>query len=633
MIRNQLILDIHKELIIDNFAGGGGASCGIEMGLGRHVDIAVNHNAAALAMHEINHPQTEHLREDVFKVNPKLVTKGRPVGLAWFSPDCTHFSKAKGSKPRSKKIRGLAWVMVKWGATVAPRVMILENVEEFQEWGPLLPNRMPCPKRKGWTFKSFVKRLRAIGYEVEWREIRACIYGAPTIRKRLFLIARRDGNPIVWPEAHFLPPADPNFRKGFHEPERIAAQCIDFARYCPSIFMKGKEVKELKLNIKRPLVENSERRIAKGVWRYTMNTDHPFIVCLTHHGSERTESIAEPWKTVTGAHRGEKAFVQPYVTYAQQGGRSRPINKPIHTITASTKDQNQVIMPFLARTCYKGANGSYVNSALEPFRTLTTQKDGYSIVSAHVARQFGESVGSDVGKPIGTVTAGGGGKSQVIAAHVARCFGTTTGHPVTEPMKSVMPRGGGGKNEVISTFLAQQNTGSVGHGTGEPMSTICGRGTNQALISVSLLKYFGTDQDPQMRQPLGTITTKHRFGLTEAAISIPPMTPDLAIKARRVARFLRKYGIEFDGEFATTRSGLIIYDIGMRMFEPFELFLAQGFPPWYIIDFIYRGKPLTRTEQIRMCGNSVPPPFAEYLSRANVPDLGVKFGDEKKANL
>ncbi|MAK55464.1 MAG: type II restriction endonuclease subunit M, partial [Pusillimonas sp.] len=199
MIRNQYSLDINHELIIDNFAGGGGASCGIEQALGRHVDVAINHDPEAVAMHEANHPQTRHYCESVWDVNPLEVTQGRPVGLAWFSPDCKHFSKAKGGKPVEKKIRGLAWIVLRWAALVRPRVIILENVEEFKTWGPLTDDGRPCPNRKGQTFRSFVRQLQEKGYAVETRELRACDYGAPTIRKRLFMIARCDGQPIVWP--------------------------------------------------------------------------------------------------------------------------------------------------------------------------------------------------------------------------------------------------------------------------------------------------------------------------------------------------------------------------------------------------------------------------------------------------
>lgn len=538
------------ELVVDNFAGGGGVSQGIKRALNRDVDIAVNHNAAAVAMHKANHPNTRHFRSDVFKVDPIEITKGQPVGFAWFSPDCTHFSKAKGRKPRKKKIRGLAWVMVKWAMLKKPRVMVLENVEEFQTWGPLLPDGSCCPKRKGFTFKSFVKRLIGLGYDVDWRELRACDYGAPTIRKRFFLIARRDGKPIVWPQPTHADPARDQVKSGKLKPWRLAWECIDFSINCPSIFLSKSAAR--KLGIKRPLVDASCARIAKGVDRYVINAAQPFIVSLTHQGGDRVESIEEPFKTITGAHRGEKALV----------------------------------IPFLARFAYTHANGSYSNSPMEPFKTITSQGDGYSLIAAHVARQFGTGVGH------------------------SREQGTRT---ATKSNKSL----------VIASFLAQNNTGVVGHAATEPFSTLMGRGTNQSLIAVSLLKYYGQDTDPCMMEPLHTVRTKDCHAISAAHLAIPTLTPELAVKARNVAAFLRKYGVDIPGEFAMC-CALVIYDIGMRLFIPRELFNAQGFDPDFIIDLLYKGKPLTKTAQIQMCGNSVPPALPEAICRVNVPELRVK---------
>ena len=245
------------EIVVDNFAGGGGASTGIEMAVGRSVDIAVNHDADAIAMHTVNHPSTKHYLEDVFKVDPREACGGRPVGLAWFSPDCTHHSKARGGKPREKKIRGLAWVALRWAASGRPRIIILENVEEFESWGPLIDGQ-PDPSRAGETFDLFVdKRLRRIGYTVEYKVLRACDFAAPTIRKRFFMIARCDGQPIVWPVPTHGDPRKPGFRKSGLKKWRTAADVIDWSIPCPSIFNRA-----------RPLAENTLRRIHRGIMRY-----------------------------------------------------------------------------------------------------------------------------------------------------------------------------------------------------------------------------------------------------------------------------------------------------------------------------------------------------------------------------
>jgi len=297
------------ELIVDNFAGGGGTSTGIQDALGRPVDIAINHDPQAIAMHAVNHPHTHHLCESVWKVDIAAVVAGRPVGLAWFSPDCKHFSKAKGGKPVEKKIRGLAWVALKWAGLVRPRVIILENVEEFQSWGPVLGNGQPCPRRKGMTFKRWVTQLRNLGYTVEWRELRACDYGAPTIRKRLFVIARCDGHPITWPDQTHAPEGDL-----FLKPYRTAAECIDWSLPCPSIFLTRQQARAIGVN--RPLAPATQRRIARGIKRYVLDAPQPFIVPIAHYdGTDRTLPIDGPLTTITAHPKGgSHALVMPFIS-------------------------------------------------------------------------------------------------------------------------------------------------------------------------------------------------------------------------------------------------------------------------------------------------------------------------------
>jgi DNA (cytosine-5)-methyltransferase 1 len=360
-------------LIVDSFAGGGGASLGIELALGRSPDIAVNHDAEALAMHEANHPETRHFREDVFDVDPVEACAGQPVDLAWFSPDCTFFSKSRGGKPfrdrhRARRRRGLAWVVVKWARAVSPRVILLENVEEFEDWGPLGEDNRPCPERRGLTFRRWLAQLQNLGYRVEWRQLRACDYGAPTIRKRLFVIARCDGQPIMWPA--------PTHGPGRAAPYRTAAECIDWSIPCPSIFERAK-----------PLAPATMRRIARGVFKYVIGAAEPFIAPVTHQGDERVHAIGEPLRTVTSANRGEQALVAP--TLIQTGRGERPgqapraldLQAPLGTVCAGGA-KHALVAAFLAK--HYGGNESPGTQLDLPISTITTQ-DHHHLVEVRAA--------------------------------------------------------------------------------------------------------------------------------------------------------------------------------------------------------------------------------------------------------
>lgn len=328
------------ELVVDNFAGGGGASTGIEAALGRPVDVAINHDADAIRMHEVNHPHTRHYCESVWDVDPLEATQGRPVGLAWFSPDCTHFSKARGGTPVKKEIRGLAWVALRWAATVRPRVIMLENVEEFTTWGPVrvdeAGNAYPCPKRRGQTFRAFKAALERHGYQVEHRELRACDYGAPTIRKRLFLIARCDGQPIVWPE--------PTHGPGRAQPYRTAAECIDWSLPCPSIFLSKEEGRAR--GVRRPLADATLRRIAAGVMRYVVNHPDPFVApggsvapFITEHANasnQRNMPADAPLRTICAQVKGGHfALVAAFLAKHYSGVVGVDVRQPMPTITAT----------------------------------------------------------------------------------------------------------------------------------------------------------------------------------------------------------------------------------------------------------------------------------------------------------
>ena len=462
------------ELAIDNFAGGGGASTGIEEAMGRPVDIAINHDPGAVAMHEVNHPTTKHYCESVWEVDPRQACGGRPVGLAWFSPDCKHFSRAKGKTPVDKKIRGLAWVVIRWAATVRPRVIMLENVPEFLDWGPLVKDTAgdlrPCPERKGITFASFVGALRRQGYEVEWRELRACDYGAPTIRKRLFLVARRDGQPIAWPEPSHGDPASEAVRNNRLLPWRTAADCIDWNIPCPSIFER-----------KKPLAEATMQRIAKGIERYVINSGEPFIVPISHYskGRARVHSGRVPLPTVTAWPRGgDLALVAPFIStyYGAKKSigetRGAKLSQPIATQT--TENRHALVTAFLAKH-YTGVVGSEINA---PIGTVTGI-DHHSMVTANIVRQFGHSVGSKASEPVGTITSGGDGKTLLATSHLVKLRGSC----------------------------------KDGQALTAPLPTLTAGGNHVGEVRAFLLKYNGSEQDPKLGDPLHTITTRDRFGL------------------------------------------------------------------------------------------------------------------------
>lgn len=469
MIRPQLTLSIHPELIVDNFAGGGGASTGIELALGRCVDVAINHDAEALALHAANHPQTRHLCEDVFAVDPVEVTGGQPVGLAWFSPDCKHFSKAKGGKPRSKKIRGLAWVAVKWSAKVRPRVILLENVEEFQTWGPLLADGAPCPKRKGKTFRNFVARLHNLGYRVEWRELRACDYGAPTIRKRLFLIARCDDAQIVWPAPTHGKPGSEGVRKKLLRPWRTAAECIDWSLPCPSIFER-----------KRSLAEATLRRIARGIFKFVINSAEPFIVKF------------------------------------QTGSVGQEITTPLHTAMGGAT-RFGLCAPVLTECA--NASGQRVFAPAEPMRTQCAQVKGWHFALAAatlVQSGYGERAGQspralDLEKPLGTVV-GGGQKHAAVAAFLAKHYSGEQLHAsaLESPVHTVTATD---HNALVAAHLMVNTSGHSGGAADSPMPTVT-TGNHIAEVRAFLIKYYGNEKDGvSPREPMHTVTSKDRVGV------------------------------------------------------------------------------------------------------------------------
>lgn len=558
MIRDQFLLDIQPELIIDNFAGGGGASCGIELALGRHVDHAINHDPEAVAMHAMNHPQTEHHCESVWDVDPLALTQGRPVGLAWFSPDCKHFSKAKGGKPRDKKIRGLAWVAMRWAALVRPRVIMIENVEEFRTWGPVLADGSPCPRRKGETFRSFVRQLEALGYVVEHRELRACDYGAPTIRKRLFLIARCDGKPVVWPEPTHGAPGSAAVIAGLRKPWRRAAECIDWSIPCPSIFERAK-----------PLADATQRRIARGIRRYVIDSANPFIVKVNH---------------------------------GYDYSRGQPLGDPLQTITA--KQRYGIVAPVLTECANASTQRSW--AADEPLRTQCAEVKGghFALASATLVQTgYGERPGQaprapGLDKPLGTVVAGGA-KHALVSAFLAKHYGGNYDGPgvgLDEPASTVTTTD---HHALVSSHMVKLRGECTGSATAEPVPTISAQGNHIGEVRAFLVKYYSEGgQDQDCRDPMHTIPTKDRLGLVTVA------------------------GEQYQ-----------IADIGMRMLEPHELYAAQGFPASYVIAPVIKGKRMPKHAQVRMCGNSVSPPMAAALVRANVPEMAAWTAKERRVGV
>ncbi|QIM43329.1 DNA cytosine methyltransferase [Leclercia adecarboxylata] len=612
-----------REIIVDNFAGGGGASTGIELAIGRSVDIAINHDENAVAMHTTNHPDTLHYCESVFDVNPLVATAGRPVGLAWFSPDCRHFSKAKGSKPVEKEIRGLAWIVIRWALAVRPRVMMLENVEEFKTWGPLIEavdgGQRPDPARAGETFEAFCGMLSGgipaghpalfecceflgiaadstqaqqlvagLGYAVDHRELRACDFGAPTIRKRFFMVMRCDGVPVTWPQPTHGDPKTPAVQAGKLEPWRTAAECIDWSIPAQSIFDR-----------KKPLAENTLKRIARGIQRFVIDSASPFIVKCNHTTTKgkydcfRGQALAEPLQTITKTHG--YAIAVPTVTpfLAGNGGseyqaKPRPLDKPMHTILKES------------RAC---------------------------VVAPVIARQFGASIGHRADEPSATVTAGGGGKSQLVSTTLIQMgYGERPGQEprvpgLHKPLGTVVASGG--KFGLVAANLVKHFGGNyqgAGVALDEPAHTVTTT-DHHGLVTSHLVMLRGTCRD-------GRVVDAPVPGLTAGGLHVGNVETRLATegydeqRAAQALAYLQQYcGADSDG--LVTVDGVVyrIVDIGMRMLHPAELYRAQGFPEWYIIDQDYRGVKYAKDKQVARCGNAVPPPFAEALVRANLPEL------------
>ncbi|HEL5316041.1 TPA: DNA cytosine methyltransferase [Stenotrophomonas maltophilia] len=661
------------EIVVDLFAGGGGASEGLKQALGIDPALAYNHDELAIGMHAANHPLTQHHREDIWHADPRVDVAGRPIGWFHASPDCTHFSQAKGGQPRSRKTRALSWVVLKWvgqllradrlhGTNTAPRIISMENVWQILTWGPLVAKRcsktgrvitldlvqavhpesgkplfrrgkpvmvnrvadkgervpverqalVPHKRYSGRTWRQFVAALRALGYAVEWRKLVASDYGAGTSRERLFLLGRRDGQPIVWPEpTHGTAPGQ--------KPRVTAADCLDFSIPCPSIFTRD-----------RPLADATMRRIAKGIMRHVINSADPFIVPATHQGGDRVHSVRDPMRTITAANRGELMLVAPelapFLTEHANASRQRTMaaDGPLPTVCAGVKGGHfSVVSPTLVQTGYGEREGQAPRALdlQQPLGTIVAGGVKHAVAAPHLVKFRGDSIGTAATEPVPTITSGAGAARPAGAAHALG---------------------------VAAASLVTLRRNMVGADARTPLSTVAAQAEHHAVSSAFMVQAahgegrtggvqrWGTGSK-DARSPVGTVTASGNGGHAVAEAELARLSPEQEAGALRVAAFLVKYygsGIAVDlhdpVDTVTTKDRLalvtvvikgtpyVIVDIGLRMLKPHELFRAQGFPVTYIIDRTADGTVLKTTAQVRMCGNSVSPPPMFAIAEANL---------------
>lgn len=702
------------EIILDFFAGGGGASEGLSQAIGHDPHVAVNHDPIALGMHAANHPFTHHLPADVWTVDILGEVAFRQVGWFHASPDCTHFSQAKGGQPRDTAIRSLSWVVLKVAGTLkrvglAPRIISMENVKQILKWGPLIAKRdpatgrvvtldkialrhavtgevvmkrgkpvmvnrvadkgervpvwrqalVPDKKRAGTTWKRFVAALRSLGYVVEWRELAACDYGAGTSRKRLFLIARRDGDPIVWPK--------PTHGKAEGlKPYVTAADCIDFSIPCQSIFLTKEEGRAA--GVKRPLADATLARIARGVKRYVLDTTEPFIVgvggrmgqtaerpvsasaptttskadaCLavpkvvpivtplTHHGERRAHPGQEPFPTITGAHRGELAAVEPslapFITQCAQSSvdTNKAANTPVGVMCAGVKGGHfALVSPVIVQASHGEGKpggvkrwGEGVKPASAGFGVFTASGRDHAIAAATLVQTgYGERVGQapralNIRSPLG-VTPAGAVKHAAVTAFLEQANGgfyDGDGNAVDIPSSTIT--GTGSQQRLVTANLATLRNNCDAAGMDETVPTMCAAGQHHAVVECTLspeheagalrvaaflINYYGNGAALALPEPVDTVTTRDRLALVTVWVQGSPY---------------------------------VIVDIGLRMLRREELFRAQGFPDDYIIDRTAAGKPLTISESVRMVGNSVSPPPLRAIAEANLDPISEPLAE------
>lgn len=606
------------EIIVDNFAGGGGASTGIEIATGRLVALAVNHDPAAILMHRTNHPYTEHFQASVWDIDPKAVCRGRPVGLAWFSPDCKHFSKAKGAALVDRKIRGLAWITLRWAAEVRPRVIIIENVEEFQTWGPVRKGK-PVKKLAGTTFRKFIDQLTELGYTVEYRELIAADYGAPTSRKRFYLVARCDGKPIVWPQpTHSKTGADGLLKW------RSAAEIIDWSLPCPSVFASKAEIMErYGLKAVRPLAKNTMRRVIRGVDKFTIRSGKPFIV-PTGYGERkgqapRVHDIDAPVPTVVGTGKENlcRPLLAPVTVTNTSNSVGGTVGAPVHTVT--TAGNQMLVTPFLAECNHSG--GGHIAPVTDAHKTITAKHTGGIVAPALIqyhTEQTEHVRASGLGTPINTVDASN--RYGLTCANLVEYY--TGGRPldVQDPLHTVTSHD---REAVVAAHIAKYYGGVVGEKVGEPLPTVTAIDHN-AVCAAHVVKFKGDEVGTQPTEPLPTQTSSGVFAVCRTHLAKIRSGDDLGHwpEIRALLNEFCGYTLAEDEVLLLEIGGALYYiaDIGLRMLSPRELYNAMGFPPDYIIDRDYLGNEYKKSAQVARCGNAVCPPVASALVRANLPE-------------
>lgn len=650
-----------EEIVVDFFCGGGGAGTGLEMGLGRAVNVAKNHSPQAISMHTVNHPGAVHYTTDVFDGDPDTECGGKAVGWFHMSPDCTHHSQAAGGQPRKREIRNLSWIGLKWAGKKKPRVISLENVKQILQWGPLIAKRckatgrvvklgggvaapgevvpvhqqflVPNPTRRGQTWAVFVAELQRLGYAVEWRVLKACDFGAPTSRERLFMIARCDGEPIVWPApTHAKHPV-----KG-QQKWRTAAECIDWTIPSKSIFDRPK-----------PLAPATLRRIAKGMKKFVIDAADPFIVPIANWSGESVQSAHEPLRTVTSWPRGGSfAMASPIIAPATHQGSDR-INdpgEPMPTVTCANRGE----LMLSAATLVQLGNGDKPGSAPrtadqhEPLGTIMASGGKYAVAAAHLVKFRFADEGKALNEPLPTITSGGNyqrpagaahamGISTVFMAQMNGGFNTTDAKSIEDPMTTVTNTGS--QQQLVTANLVHLRGNCDARDVADPLHTISAGGTHHGLVTAFMERQFGASVGQAVDEPAPTITAG---GGGKSSLVEFQLSPEIEAGALRVAAFLISYygteNVSAAGEPAptiTTKDRLalvtvtikgtpyVIVDICLRMLQPAELYKAQGFPADYIISHGADGKPFTKTQQVHMCGNSVSPPPMAALARANDP--------------
>lgn len=613
-------INFFDEIIVDNFAGGGGASTGIELASGRPVAIAINHDPDAILLHKTNHPYTTHLQASVWDVDPVEVCGGRPVGLAWFSPDCKHFSKAKGAALVDRKIRGLAWIALRWAAKVRPRVIMLENVEEFQSWGPVRKGK-PVKKKAGQTFQKFIRQLEDLGYAVEYRELIAADYGAPTTRKRFVLVARCDGRPIVWPEPTHAHRDSEAVRSGKLLRWKSAAEIIDWSIPSYSIFASKEEIKsKYGVKVVRPLAKNTMRRVIRGVDKFTIKSGKPFIVECNHTGDSHIRAATDPVNTVTRKYTGGvcEPLLSPLTIPNTCNSVGSPASEPVYTITSAG---NQLFVAANLMSIGQTGGGDRIRGVDEPTPT-TVSKQEACVVAVNLIQYHTEQSEKVRGQGLNdaVMTVDSSNRYGLVCANLVEYYGNGNPLDVSQPMHTITARD---REAVVSAHIQKYFGGVIGEEAYAPLPTITTADHN-ALCSAHVVKFKGQELGQHPTETLNTITAQGleyaqcNAVLTQIGCNHLGHWPEI----RSLLNEHCGYQLKEDEVILLIINGAAYYiaDITLRMLTPRELYNAMGFPIDYIIERDYMGNVYGKTKQVARCGNAVCPPLAEAMVRANLPE-------------